>query len=385
MFPQIKTIDDVLPHIAGNENFSVNRKDDYIVIDYILNTPDLFHNPVEKECRGIIFDAETGKLLRRPLHKFFNLNERPESSSENIDFSQPHSILEKLDGSMIVPFFRPSGGLIWGSKAGETFLTPQVEEFVNAHPEYDEFARMAIETSYTPIFEWCTRKNRIVIDHIEDRLVLIAVRDNAFDGNYGTYDELKRFSRQYNIEVVPRLERPFETLEALATMTKGLEGMEGFVVAFDDGLRIKIKADQYVLHHKAKDTFNLEKNVLAIIFNSQGDDFRQLLAPLDRERFMRFENDVDKYIHLVARNEHMKIIEYMDMGMTKKHYALGYQRYCHPRLRSIYFKYLEGEYHPMITDVLKDLINILKKHCTSQADVDSIRPLFGNYSWYDYS
>ena len=74
-FPIIKLIDDVLPHIQENDNFSVNKKDDYVVIDYILNTPDLFNNSIEKECRGIIFH-EDGHLLSRPLHKFFNLNER---------------------------------------------------------------------------------------------------------------------------------------------------------------------------------------------------------------------------------------------------------------------------------------------------------------------
>ena len=39
--------------------------------------------------------------MSRRLHKFFNFNERPETSIENIDFSQRHWILEKLDGSMI--------------------------------------------------------------------------------------------------------------------------------------------------------------------------------------------------------------------------------------------------------------------------------------------
>ncbi len=99
-FPTITHIDDVLRVVKDNPNISVYTKDEYVVVDYILNTPDLFNHPIEKECRGIIFSALTGKLLRRPLHKFFNLNERPESSSDNLNMDKHHAVLEKLDGCL---------------------------------------------------------------------------------------------------------------------------------------------------------------------------------------------------------------------------------------------------------------------------------------------
>ena len=60
---------------------------------------------IRRECRGLIFHAETGKLLSRRFHKFFNVNELDETDAEVIDLSKPYVLLEKLDGSFIAPYF----------------------------------------------------------------------------------------------------------------------------------------------------------------------------------------------------------------------------------------------------------------------------------------
>jgi len=49
--------------------------------------------------------------------------------------------------------------------------------------KYQQFAKWCIENRLTPIFEWCSRKQRIVIDYPEDKLVLLAVRENM-SGKY---------------------------------------------------------------------------------------------------------------------------------------------------------------------------------------------------------
>ena len=179
MFPVIRHIDDVLPHIKDNDNFYVNHKEDGVtVIDYILNTPDSFLNPYQKECRGLLFYKD-GTIMSRRLHKFFNINERDESLIENLDLSKPHWILEKLDGSMTT-VLKSNNIITWGTKAGVTFLTPQIETFIKQckNIDYKSFGEILFKEGYTPIFEWCTRKNRIVIDYPEDKLILIAIRNN---------------------------------------------------------------------------------------------------------------------------------------------------------------------------------------------------------------
>lgn len=51
-----------------------------------------------RECRGLIFNKETGKVVARRLHKFFNIGESEETQANKIDFSLPHVLVEKVDG-----------------------------------------------------------------------------------------------------------------------------------------------------------------------------------------------------------------------------------------------------------------------------------------------
>src|SRR5690242_11836962 len=43
-----------------------------------------------RECRGICFDQETGKVISRPFQKFFNVNEKEETQQDKLDLSQAH-------------------------------------------------------------------------------------------------------------------------------------------------------------------------------------------------------------------------------------------------------------------------------------------------------
>ena len=372
-FPIINTIDDVLPHIMGNDNFSVNYKDDYIVVDYILNLPETFHNPVEKECRGIIFYAD-GRIMSRRLHKFFNVNERAETMIENLDFSKPHCILEKLDGSMITKIL-VNGKLQWASKAGVTFLTPQIEEFVKDHPQYNKFCENWAACGWTPIFEWCSRKNKIVIDYPEDRLVLLAVRHNL-TGYYYSYENMAEWAIMNGIDVVKQYPGTMKSMQELVDTTKPLEGQEGFVVRFEDGVWVKVKSDQYVLFHKSKDSLMHEKNVVAIIADKKADDFRVLLSELDRKKFEEFEEQFWENIHKTTTSFKDEIGRVQWRKVDRKDYALRYaDAFDHSKhLRSLVFRFFGG--NPTYQQVREEIINIIKKSTSSQTNIDKARALW---------
>lgn len=183
-FPEIRTINDVLPHIEGHDEFIVADKGDYTVINYAVSMIDTFDmsgpddlgGAIRRECRGLIFDKE-GKLISRPFHKFFNVNERPETQSNMIDISKPHMIMEKMDGSMIRPV--PINGEIrFGTKMGITEVAMQVEEFVAKNTKYKDFAKWCVENGLTPLFEWTSPNNQIVLPYENDQLTLLAVRHN---------------------------------------------------------------------------------------------------------------------------------------------------------------------------------------------------------------
>lgn len=104
-FPHLSHIDEVRAVIDDVEGFIVAEREWGTVINYVQMGNQTFpevnsrEDAIRRECRGLIF-ALNGKLVSRPFHKFFNAGERTETLLENIDLSQPHVILEKLDGCL---------------------------------------------------------------------------------------------------------------------------------------------------------------------------------------------------------------------------------------------------------------------------------------------
>jgi len=193
-FPKIENIQQVRDAISasGLDEFIEKVDPEYHVFNYVMSSAETFPPVVDettailRECRGLTFYPD-GTLASRKFHKFFNLNEKPETTFDVIDFSRPHVILQKRDGSMITPFLREDGEIEVHTKMGRTEVAIQVDSFLDKHPEYIEMMKWCIENNLTPIFEWCSRKNRIVIDHPIDELVLLAIRENE-SGEYLPYE-----------------------------------------------------------------------------------------------------------------------------------------------------------------------------------------------------
>ena len=383
MFPLIRHINDVLPHIEDNDNFYVNHKEDGVtVIDYILNTPDSFLNPYQKECRGLLFYKD-GTIMSRRLHKFFNINEREESLIENLDLSKPHWILEKLDGSMITHVFS-NGKWTWGSKAGVTFLTPQIEEFVSKNNRYRIFMEDMVDMKYislTPIFEWCTRKNRIVIDYPVDRLVLIALRDNI-TGQYADYNELVNIGEIYGIEVVKQYEGSVANMQQLHETVKGMSGIEGFVIRFADGHMVKMKCDEYCMYHKAKDDFIREKNIISMIVNNQVDDFLPLLQKEDRQKLLEFCQNFNDEINKSVSDIIEMFMNIKASKMTRKEFALS--EMGQSKFRSFIFKFFDDPVVGLSVLLKKEIYKTIGQSCGSASKVDAVRGLWGNLHWSEY-
>lgn len=192
MFPHITHIDQVREAIDGKDEFIEANRDSFIVFNYVVNMPDSFppltdeRASILRECRGLIFDAETEKVISRPFHKFFNVGERLETDVSEIDLTQEHILLDKLDGSFIRPFKTSDGVFRVGTKMGETDIAGYAEHFFD-RTEYRQLAEWCFENNLTPIFEFMSRRQKIVIDYgKEDQLVLLAIRHNE-TGQYIRY------------------------------------------------------------------------------------------------------------------------------------------------------------------------------------------------------
>lgn len=395
-FPKIKHINNVLPAIAGRDEFIVAQKDGYQVVNYavmmedsfpVVNTVQLVQNwnisnPVyeteqdhfaalRRECRGLVFDLE-GNLINRRYHKFFNVNERDETRFEHVDFTKPHMILEKLDGSMVSPCL-VKGHIRWMTKMGITDTSMEAEVHVAKYQIYNEFAEYFMEQGYTLVFEWCSNKNRIVLSYPHDQLILTAIRINE-DGAYLPYDDMVRICEYWDIPVVKAYDYKSEDI---LDIVRKLEDTEGVVIRFDNGHMLKVKADWYVLRHKSKDAITREKNVLDYVVNEHVDDVLPFLQVEDQAQLMRFQTEFWNGFNIMANS-------YKDYCSSLHHIDRKTWAVDHLAERSQYDQHIGtivfGHYNGR--DVKETLLNIIRKNIGTQKKVNENRYLWGGASWH---
>jgi RNA ligase len=382
-FPQIDDINDVLPHIQGRDEFIVAVKDGgYTVVNYVVQMDGTFGDPsdpgeaIRRECRGLIFDTQTGGLLHRRPQKFFNAGERDETQPGRIDLSQPHVILEKLDGSLITPVMTHQG-LRWGTKMGVTDVALPVERFVAEHPEYAAFVeRWGPTSGYTPCFEWCSRQQRIVVDYPTEQLVLIAIRHNQL-GHYIQYTPMVNEANQFGIPVVQAYKGSVQSMEHLLEHTRDLVGAEGYVIRFDDGHMVKIKGLWYLQLHRAKDAISREKNVIQLLASGTLDDIRAALSDTDLARIESYEHEFWQGFRKTFHDINSLYQKGMaQVGDDRRAYAVDFVNHQPEHLRPFLFGMRKGQ------DLQELLLDAIIKGCASQSRVDQVRWIFRAH-WID--
>jgi len=319
-FPVINTIDDVLPAIAGRDEFVVAQRDFGTVINYLVAMPDTFKmegpddvmGAIRRECRGLIFDLE-GRIMSRPFHKFFNVNEKEETQAHMLDLSRPHTVMDKLDGSMIRPV-RMDGMVRLATKMGVTDIAIEAERLIDGN-QYAWLEYM-MDNGFTPIFEYVAPTNKIVVEYAEAKLILTAVRETVS----GAYLNNLRFGAPF--EVV-RTDSSIHDFNAYLAFKRGETLREGDIIRFADGHMVKVKNDWYVQIHKTKDIVRVDRNIVELVLGETIDDTRAMLDPSDLVRVDQVEADFwAAFQNAEGRLEGLEMLARTIYGADKKRIAL---------------------------------------------------------------
>jgi len=386
-FPVIKNISDIMPAIDGRDEFIIADRDTFKICNYIVNYIDTFppiyddtgnYNLIaalRRECRGITFDSSNGNILRRPFNKFFNLAEKNETQIHNLDFSKPHKRYTKLDGSFITPFeIQENSGIIcYGTKMGRTAVSEIAEEYVKKNVNYQEFSKWCIKNKLSPTYELTSPRQRIVINYPVESLTLLAVRE-MHSGVYIDIESLHEITK-FDIPIVEahdQIDDPKEFLQSLNNM----KGIEGFVIAWENGYRIKMKTSEYCMFHKTKDQINLEKNIVNMIVNNTLDDTKGFMLKEDLQSVEEFENKFNIGISETVK----KYDQYFNSvsNLDKKSWAINHMpemKIIDPVLVNIVFGKYQGR------DTRTMIIDHIKNNCNTQNKIDGIRYLWGGAKW----
>uniref|UniRef100_A0A6B2L4J3 T4 RNA ligase 1-like N-terminal domain-containing protein n=1 Tax=Arcella intermedia TaxID=1963864 RepID=A0A6B2L4J3_9EUKA len=321
-FPCNININDVREAIAGRDDFREMVFSDHSVFVYFLGmAKDIFPDPkqaktereallltLRRECRGIVFD-QNGKVIARRFHKFFNVNETEETLSSNINLRKPFVLTEKLDGSMISPYYS-AGQLRFATKAGITDTTTSVELFISTcSVPYVPFCKEWISRGFTPIFEYCNPKQPIVLSYSEESLKLITLR-HMVTGKYIPFNILKDIASSSGMPLVNSWTpeelgintndlQSFTTFESKMKQTKNIEG---FVIRFNDGQMLKIKTNWYFSLNKSLDKIRRcsERHLWISILKEEYDDIRTFLEPNIRTEIDKFAVELNQRLELAT-------------------------------------------------------------------------------------
>jgi RNA ligase len=337
---EITNINQLLPLVAQKPEFVVLDKGDFQVIDYVYQDQNTFDIPELMECRGIKF-CKDGLILARPFRKFFNYGER----GSGLPVHRPHVITVKLDGSMIHPVLLDRR-LFFHTRKGHTDVAKKAERVVLSTPwiDYQGFCIEAIKAGWTPIFEFTSPNNRIVLRYEDDALTLLAMR-HMVTGNMMARTTMAEMARASNVPLVPVFEFDL-TKDVLGFVqhARDLVDAEGYVVYFDDGYMVKIKAQDYVLKHRALDDLGSKRKVVALCAQGFMDDVLPILSEPDAQELMEFNDALQIEVNKLAMAAEGAASIVVAGNLDRKTFALEWAPNLKPKwLASVCFRIMDGK------------------------------------------
>lgn len=311
-------IDD-FKHLRNNKKVSfkeeVVNKQTFTIVSYMIADDDLWKIYLAKECRGITFDS-AGRLACLPFQKFFNLDEKEDTQYKNIDWSGAE-VYTKVDGSMITPVL--VRGNIYLKTKKSFYSDVAVTANKAASDQLLAFCKNTIENKATPIFEFTSPSNRIVIDYGRDAsFTLLAIRDWQ-TGKMIPYDDVCAMAAPFDVNVVEKHEMTID--DVLKDVEKKTD-FEGYVIHADK--LVKVKTPWYIRNHRMLTQLRV-RDVAEMVIDETIDDILGAIhrEKLDDTEIRSIESKVlDQYYEMIDETERLYTMA-KDKNMSAKELAMS--------------------------------------------------------------
>jgi len=252
------------------------------------------------DMRGVTFVFnKDGTLWNKffMLPKFFNLNQIEETQYLKVKDKKIKHISCKEDGSLVTFMMTPDEKLF--SKTIRGFDNDQAVAAMNLLGAWEErmiWVKTLLRQGLTPLFEYVSWDNRIVLKYSKPQLRFIGVRD-SYNGMFFPASEMNQAYIPEGVYVIPKVDA---TLDELIELSKTEENIEGWVVIFEDGTMIKIKTLWYFnIHGVRTESIFREDYIIKNYYEETLDDVLAQLDPNEDKDAFDFVNVVthaiDKY------------------------------------------------------------------------------------------
>lgn len=221
-----------------------------------------FHNPMVRECRGIILDeSDDWRVISRAFDKFGNAGE---SYAAEIDWSTAR-VQEKLDGSLCVVYWHNGSWHVATSgspdasgtveRAGDHVSEKGADGKTFADYFWETFraegGRLEMSTEFCIAFELMGPLNRVIVVHERPTLRIIGARHR----DSGREFPPEEFEAALYLDGKSVRSFPLTSLDEIRASFDHISpvSQEGYVVVDAAFNRIKVKHPGYVALHHAKD------------------------------------------------------------------------------------------------------------------------------------
>jgi len=190
--------------------------------------------------RGIVLNRETGEVVAHPFPKFFNMGQRVETQERNLPWHDGFRIFVKEDG-WLGTLYRHNGK--YGIATRGSFKSPGA---VWATKFLENYNLSMLPDEITLVFEIVSPQTRIIVDYGDREDLVLLAAYNRHTGEELDWDYVTEISRCFGFTLVESMGQ--EWLGSCRGHLKTASGtkMEGFVIRFDNGLRVKLKGDDYL-------------------------------------------------------------------------------------------------------------------------------------------
>lgn len=286
----------------------------YRIFNYRLASYGDFLKPSALECRGQTFrlqsDGWPPVLASLPMEKFFNLGENP--FTMDLDLSKVIRVEDKRDGSLISTVQIHDYDDVVHVKSKGSFTSDQAKaayKMLNYGDEYWEFAKLlrsAIGSGYTVNMEYTAPSNQIVVGYVKPALTVLNIRDNAT----GAYIDPINFGfPAYHVADYQEREVDKTWLEMIDLET----GKEGYILVFEDGLKVKVKNSWYCNLHLQKEQVSQPRRLFEAVLHETSDDLKTLF----KEDPQSIQRIVD--MEVMVKREYNRLANIVDSFYTENH------------------------------------------------------------------
>ena len=304
---------------------------DKILLKYDqLVSPTLMALPEMQDCRGLILEIGTWKVLSLAFRKFFNLQE---SNAHKIDWTTAR-ILEKLDGTMIQVYnhknewFAATTGTIDGSgevnnKLGTTFNSLFWDTVKNKY----NLDLNVLNNNFCYVFELTTPYNIVVKPHSESSATLLTVR-NLTTLEELSYEEVISVGAMLGLPVVKSYDLNVDVETILHTFDGCDVFFEGYVIVDANFNRVKIKSPKYIAIHHLKNR-TAEYHIMEIVKTNEIEEFGATF-PERKAELHKLKENYDKLL-VRLNNIWLELKPYKPKNITpeeKKKFAAAVFEIC---------------------------------------------------------